>query len=91
MTGVDSSVPQLLALFGGRQTARLMHFAAASGLVLFVIVHLVIVLVSGVSNNLRDHAGNPHGQNVRFTFRSRSSIMMDGLAPPACIGPAAVI
>ena len=51
--GVDSAVPQLLTLFGGRQTARLIHFLAASGLVLFVVVHLVLVLVSGVWNNLR--------------------------------------
>jgi thiosulfate reductase cytochrome b subunit len=51
--GVDSLAPQLLALFGGRQTARLIHFVAASGLVLFLIVHLAAVLVSGVVNNLR--------------------------------------
>lgn len=51
--GIDSAVPQLLMLFGGRQTARLIHFVAASGLVLFVIVHLVLVLVSGLWNNLR--------------------------------------
>jgi thiosulfate reductase cytochrome b subunit len=51
--GIDSAAPQLLTMFGGRQTARLIHFAAASGLVLFVIVHLVMVLVSGVWNNLR--------------------------------------
>jgi len=31
--GIDSAVPQLLTLFGGRQTARLIHFVAASGLV----------------------------------------------------------
>jgi thiosulfate reductase cytochrome b subunit len=51
--GLDSAVPQLLTIFGGRQTARLIHFAAASSLALFVIVHLVMVLVSGVRNNLR--------------------------------------
>jgi thiosulfate reductase cytochrome b subunit len=51
--GIDSAVPQLLTLFGGRQTARLIHFVAASSLSLFVIVHLVMVLVSGVWNNLR--------------------------------------
>ncbi|KJC50430.1 HupC [Bradyrhizobium sp. LTSP885] len=51
--GIDSAVPQLLTLFGGRQTARLLHFVAASSLLLFVIVHLVMVLVSGVLNNLR--------------------------------------
>jgi thiosulfate reductase cytochrome b subunit len=51
--GIDSAVPQLLTFFGGRQTARLIHFAAAWGLVLFVIVHLVLVLLSGIWNNLR--------------------------------------
>jgi thiosulfate reductase cytochrome b subunit len=51
--GIDSALPQLLTLFGGRQSARLIHFLAASSLVLFVIVHLVMVLVSGVWNNLR--------------------------------------
>ena len=51
--GIDSVAPQLLTIFGGRQTARLIHFAAASSLVLFVIVHLVLVAVSGVWNNLR--------------------------------------
>jgi len=50
---VDSAVPQLVTIFGGRQTARLIHFAGASGFVLFVLVHLVLVLVSGVWNNLR--------------------------------------
>jgi thiosulfate reductase cytochrome b subunit len=51
--GMDSSFPWLLDLFGGRQSARAIHFIAASYLVLFVLVHLVMVLVSGVFNNLR--------------------------------------
>jgi thiosulfate reductase cytochrome b subunit len=69
--GIDSAVPQLLTLFGGRQTARLIHFVAASSLVFFVIVHLVLVLVSGVWNNLRSMVigwydlGNPRTTDVR--------------------------
>lgn len=51
--GLDAAFPQLLTLFGGRQTARTIHFLAASGLVLFIVVHVVMVLVSGVWNNLR--------------------------------------
>jgi len=51
--GIDSAVPQLLTLLGGRQTARLLHFVAASGLVAFVVVHLVMVVLSGTWNNLR--------------------------------------
>ncbi len=51
--GMDAALPQLLAVFGGRQTARTIHFLSASGLVLFVLVHVVMVLLSGVWNNLR--------------------------------------
>lgn len=51
--GLDAAFPWLLDLFGGRQSARTVHFIAASLLVLFVIVHVVMVLISGVWNNLR--------------------------------------
>ena len=50
---MDASQPWLLAVFGGRQSARTIHFLVATGLVLFVLVHVVMVLVSGVWNNLR--------------------------------------
>jgi thiosulfate reductase cytochrome b subunit len=51
--GIDAAWPWLLDLFGGRQSARSIHFISASLIVLFVVVHLVMVLVSGVWNNLR--------------------------------------
>jgi thiosulfate reductase cytochrome b subunit len=51
--GIDAVFPELLNLFGGRQSARTIHFLAASGLVLFVIVHVAMVLLSGAWNNLR--------------------------------------
>ena len=51
--GLDSAFPWLVDLFGGRQTARTVHFIVASIIVLFVFVHLVMVLISGVWNNLR--------------------------------------
>jgi thiosulfate reductase cytochrome b subunit len=51
--GMDAGFPQLVAFFGGRQSARTIHFIAAFSLVLFVMVHVVMVLVSGVWNNLR--------------------------------------
>jgi thiosulfate reductase cytochrome b subunit len=40
-------------MFGGRQSARTVHFISASFIVIFVVVHLVMVLISGVWNNLR--------------------------------------
>ncbi len=40
-------------LLGGRQSARTLHFLAAAGLLLFVLVHLFEVIISGVWNQLR--------------------------------------
>ena len=51
--GLDSAFHVLLDIFGGRPSARSIHFICASLLVAFVVVHLVMVLVSGVWNNLR--------------------------------------
>jgi thiosulfate reductase cytochrome b subunit len=51
--GMNAFAPFLLDLFGGRQSARTVHFIIANLLVLFVLVHVVMVIVSGLSNNLR--------------------------------------
>jgi thiosulfate reductase cytochrome b subunit len=51
--GMDSVTPFLLTLFGGRQSARTIHFIIADLLVLFFIVHIVMVIVSGFANNIR--------------------------------------
>ena len=51
--GMDAAFPVLLDIFGGRQTARTIHFLSASLIVIFVVVHLVMVLITGVWNNLR--------------------------------------
>jgi thiosulfate reductase cytochrome b subunit len=39
--------PWLLAVVGGRASARSVHFLAASGLVIFIVVHLVLVILAG--------------------------------------------
>ena len=51
--GLDSALHVLLDVFGGRPSARSLHFICASLLVAFVVLHVVMVLVSGVWNNLR--------------------------------------
>jgi thiosulfate reductase cytochrome b subunit len=48
---MDAAFPWLLEIFGGRQSARSIHFITATFLVLFVVVHVVMVLISGVFNN----------------------------------------
>jgi thiosulfate reductase cytochrome b subunit len=51
--GFDAAAPWLLDLFGGRQSARSIHFITASLIVLFVLVHLAMVVASGTWNNIR--------------------------------------
>lgn len=51
--GIDAAVPILVDVFGGRQSARTIHFITASALVIFVIVHLAMVVLSGTWNNIR--------------------------------------
>lgn len=51
--GMNAAWPWLVDLFGGRQSARSIHFIAAFALVGFVIVHIAMVLLSGPVNQLR--------------------------------------
>lgn len=51
--GLNAAFPWLLELLGGRQSARSIHFLAASGITLFVIVHLVLVILAGALNEVR--------------------------------------
>ena len=50
---LDAMFPWLLDLFGGRQSARSIHFITASLIVLFFFVHIVMVVLSGTWNNVR--------------------------------------
>lgn len=49
---IDSIVP-LSAFFGGRQSARTIHFLVAFGLLGFTLVHLVMIALVGPWNHLR--------------------------------------
>lgn len=51
--GMDAALPSLVDTFGGRQSARTIHFIAASLLVLFVVIHVAMVVLSGTWNNMR--------------------------------------
>jgi len=45
--GMDAAWPWLDALWGGRQSARSVHFLAMSGIAGFLLLHLVLVVLSG--------------------------------------------
>ena len=50
---LNSLIPGWVDLFGGRQTARTIHFIVAWLLVAFVFIHVFEVIITGVWNNLR--------------------------------------
>lgn len=51
--GFNAAAPWMLDLFGGRQSARSIHFIAAMGIALFIIAHLALVILAGPVNELR--------------------------------------
>jgi thiosulfate reductase cytochrome b subunit len=50
---VVAAAPWLLDLFGGRQSARTIHFLVANLLVLFVLVHVLEMILAGAFNGMR--------------------------------------
>jgi thiosulfate reductase cytochrome b subunit len=51
--GVDAIAPWLGNAFGGRQSARTFHFIFAVLIVIFIVVHVSMVVLSGFWNNMR--------------------------------------
>jgi thiosulfate reductase cytochrome b subunit len=51
--GMNAVLPWLPELFGGRQSARTVHFGVMALLVLFFIVHMAMILLAGPINELR--------------------------------------
>lgn len=49
---MDAAWPWLIHLFGGRQSARSIHFIVAATIVAFIIVHLVMVVLAGPANEI---------------------------------------
>lgn len=50
---MDAAWPWLVDLFGGRQSARSIHFIMAAGIGAFIVVHLLLVLLAGPINEMR--------------------------------------
>jgi len=50
---MDAAFPILPWIFGGRQTARTIHFVCAFSFLAFFLVHIAMVVLSGSWNNIR--------------------------------------
>jgi Ni/Fe-hydrogenase b-type cytochrome subunit len=51
--GMDAAWPWLLDLFGGRQSARSVHFLCFAAITAFTVVHLALVILAGPVNEVR--------------------------------------
>ena len=51
--GMNAAWPWLLDVFGGRQSARSLHFMSMAGIATFTVVHLALVILAGVWNEVR--------------------------------------
>jgi thiosulfate reductase cytochrome b subunit len=51
--GFNAATPWLVDVFGGRQSARTIHFITAFAIVGFILLHLFMVVASGTWNNIR--------------------------------------
>jgi thiosulfate reductase cytochrome b subunit len=51
--GFDAFAPWLVAILGGRQSARTLHFLFASAIVLFIAIHVIEVVLAGPINEVR--------------------------------------
>lgn len=50
---MDAGWPWLLEVFGGRQSARSIHFLCAIALLAFIVVHVLMVVLAGPFNEIR--------------------------------------
>lgn len=50
---ITTAFPELFTLFGGRHSARTIHFICASLLLSFFIIHIVQVILAGARNEIR--------------------------------------
>lgn len=50
--GMDAAAPWLLDLFGGRQSARSIHFITCWALMGFIVVHLTLVILAGAKDEV---------------------------------------
>lgn len=68
--GMNAALPWLAEGLGGRQSARTLHFVAAFGLSVFVLIHVAMVILAGPLNEMRAivtgwyRADQEHGSNA---------------------------
>lgn len=84
---VDSWAPWLPAMFGGRQFARIWHFGGMIALMAFFVVHISMVALTGVWNNLRSMITGWFVVEPELAFSTASVSAPASAAPPVAETP----
>ena len=79
--GVDAAAPWLLDLFGGRQSARTLHFIFATLIFLFIVVHLSEVVLAGPINEVRSIITGHYAVPPDHRRAEQNPLARDGLVP----------
>jgi thiosulfate reductase cytochrome b subunit len=69
--GFDTLWPGWVDVFGGRQSARTIHFIVAWLLVAFVLIHVFEVIITGLWNNLRSMISGRYRVDTEVSNESR--------------------
>src|SRR3546814_2429852 len=67
--GMDAAWPWLTQIFGGRQSARSVHFVTMAAMSGFVIVHLALVILAGPVNGVRSMRSEEHTSELQSLMR----------------------
>ena len=73
--GMDAAWLWLLELFGGRQSARSIHFICMTAIAVFIVVHLSVVVLAGPINEVRSMVTG------RYKLPAERKPKQAGLAP----------
>ena len=52
--GFNAAVPWAVNCLGGRQSARTLHFFVSISLVLFLVIHVAMIFLSGFTTRMRE-------------------------------------
>lgn len=70
---IEARFPWYIKIFGGRQSARSLHFLGLLAFIAFIIVHTALVLIVHFQNNIRDIVLGSH--NVSFALAGTIAII----------------
>jgi Ni/Fe-hydrogenase b-type cytochrome subunit len=80
---LDAAFHWLPALFGGRQSARTVHFLVSGSFALFTFGHIFMVITSGVLNNMRSMVTGWYREGIVAPTETEALLIKEPIEPMA--------